>query len=627
MTDWSIEQARAAYNIPYWGGGYYDINEQGRLSVYPHRDRSSGIDLLSLIDQAHAEGLRLPLLLRFNGILHDRVDSLITAFDQEMGKEDYQGGYTAVYPIKVNQQRSVVEQILHRGDDKIGLEAGSKPELMAVLGMLPQGGMVVCNGYKDREYIRLALIGKALGHRVCIVVEKLSELQLVLEESRALGIAPLLGLRVRLASLGSGKWQNSGGEKSKFGLSASQVLHAVEWLRQYELLDTLKMLHFHLGSQVANIRDIQRGAREVARFYAELCALGVPLTIIDVGGGLAIDYEGTHSRSDCSMNYSINEYAHNIIHTLKEVCREQQLPHPDIISESGRALTAHHAVLVTNVMDIERAPVQQAVQPPIDSEPRILHDLWQAFDALSKRSALEIYHDAVHWIGEAHAMYVHGVLSLQQRARAEELYYAICQRVLGLLQPELRAHREAIDELNEKLADKLFCNFSLFQSMPDVWGIDQIFPIVPLQRLDERPLRRALLQDLTCDSDGCIDRYVDNQGIESSLQVHELREGEPYLLGFFLVGAYQEILGDMHNLFGDTDSVNVVQDLDGHWRLEGPEYGDTVDDLLRYVHFEPETLMQAYREKIARSNLDTATQQDFLDTLAQGLKGYTYFEE
>ena len=627
MTDWNIEQARAAYNIPYWGGGYYDINEQGRLCVYPRRDPARGIDMLSLIERVHEAGLNLPVLLRFSGILHDRVDGLITAFSEEMEKEDYQGRYTAVYPIKVNQQRSVVEQILHRGDDRVGLEAGSKPELMAVLGMLPRGGMVVCNGYKDREYIRLALIGKALGHRVCIVVEKLSELSLIQQESEALGIEPLLGLRVRLASLGSGKWQNSGGEKSKFGLSSAQVLHAVEWLRHRQMLDGLKMLHFHLGSQVANIRDIQRGAREVARFYAELCQLGVPLSLIDVGGGLAIDYEGTHSRSDCSMNYSINEYAHNIVHTLKEICSEHHLPHPDVISESGRALTAHHAVLVTNVMDIERAPVSESVRPPTDTEPRILHDLWQGYDGVSRRSALEVYHDAVHWVGEAQAMYVHGVLSLQQRARAEELYYAICQRVLGLLQPALRAHREAIDELHEKLADKLFCNFSLFQSMPDVWGIEQIFPIVPLQRLDERPTRRGLLQDLTCDSDGCIERYVDNQGIESSLQVHELREGEPYLLGFFLVGAYQEILGDMHNLFGDTDSVNVVQEADGEYSLEGPEHGDTVDDLLRYVHFDPEALMDSYREKIAVAGLGEAIREQYLDTLAQGLQGYTYFEE
>ena len=627
MTDWSIEQARAAYNVPYWGGGYYDINEAGRLCVYPRRDPARGIDMLSLIDQVHEAGLRLPVLLRFNGILHDRVDTLVNAFSTEMDKEDYQGRYTAVYPIKVNQQRSVVEQILHRGDERVGLEAGSKPELMAVLGMLPTGGMVVCNGYKDREYIRLALIGKALGLRVCIVVEKLSELQLIHEESQALGVEPLLGLRVRLASLGSGKWQNSGGEKSKFGLSASQVLQAIDWLRHHQMLDSLKLLHFHLGSQVANIRDIQRGAREVARFYAELCQLGVPLSIIDVGGGLAIDYEGTHSRSDCSMNYSINEYAHNIVHTLKEICSEHHLPHPDVISESGRALTAHHAVLVTNVMDIEQAPNEETIRPPVDSEPRILHDLWQALDTVSRRSALEVYHDAAHWLADAQAMYIHGVLSLQQRARAEELYFAICRRVLGLLQPSLRAHREVIDELHEKLADKLFCNFSLFQSMPDVWGIDQIFPIVPLQRLDEPPLRRALLQDLTCDSDGCIEQYVDNQGVESSLQVHDLRAGEPYLLGFFLVGAYQEILGDMHNLFGDTDSVNVVQQADGSYHLDGPEWGDTVDDLLRYVHFAPEVLLDAYQARIDAAQLDETTRQLYLDTLTQGLEGYTYFEE
>ena len=626
MTDWSIQQARASYNIPYWGGGYYDINADGRLCAYPERDPERGIDLQDLVDRVHAEGLSLPILLRFNGILHDRVNTLVDAFSSEMEKDGYEGRYTAVYPIKVNQQRSVVEQILHRGDERVGLEAGSKPELMAVLGMVPQGGMVVCNGYKDREYIRLALIGKAMGHRVCIVVEKLSELQLVLEESRELGVEPLLGLRVRLSSLGSGKWQNSGGEKSKFGLSAAQVLYAVDWLRNNGLLDSLKLLHFHLGSQVANIRDIQRGAREVARFYAELYQLGVPLSIIDVGGGLAIDYEGTRSRSECSMNYSVREYAHNIVHTLWEVCSDYELPHPDIISESGRAMTAHHAVLITNVMEIDRAPEGDAGKAPGDDEPLILHDLWQGLENLSQRSALEAYHDAVHWLSEAQAMYIHGVLTLAQRARAEELYYAICRRVLGHLQPERRAHREAIDELHEKLADKYFCNFSMFQSMPDVWGIDQIFPIVPLQRLDEPPTRRALIQDLTCDSDGCIEHYVDFEGVESSLRVHDLREGENYLLGFFLVGAYQEILGDMHNLFGDTDSVNVVQDENGDYHLEGPERGDTVDDLLRYVHYEPAELMRVYREKVAQSELSEAQQELYLETLANGLEGYTYFE-
>lgn len=626
-SNWNIEQARASYNIAHWGEGYYDIDAQGRLCVFPQRDGNNGIDLNQVIDRVHQDGLSLPVLLRFNGILHNRVDNLINAFTHAMQADDYQGRYTAVYPIKVNQQRSVVEELLHRGDERIGLEAGSKPELMAVLGMSRPGSMIVCNGYKDREYIRLALIGNALGHRVCIVIEKLSELKLVLEESKAIGVAPLLGLRVRLASLGGGKWQNSGGEKSKFGLSAAQVLYAVEWLRDNGMLDSFQMLHFHLGSQVANIRDIQRGAREVARFYAELRQLDVPLSLIDVGGGLAIDYEGTRSRSECSMNYSVAEYANNIVHTLWEVCSEYDLPHPDLISESGRALTAHHAVLVTNVTEVERAPDSGHENPPEESDPHILNDLWQGLQSVNRRSALEVYHDAVHWLSEAQAMYTHGVLSLAQRARAEEYYFAICRRVLGLLQPGLRAHREAIDELHEKLADKYFCNFSLFQSLPDVWGIDQIFPIVPLQRLDQEPQRRAILQDLTCDSDGRIDRYVDSEGVESSLRVHELRTGEPYLLGFFLVGAYQEILGDMHNLFGDTDSVNVVQETDGSYRLEGAERGDTVGDLLRYVHFNPEDLMQAYRNKVAASGLSESQQLEYLETLATGLEGYTYFEE
>ncbi|MCW8840197.1 MAG: biosynthetic arginine decarboxylase [Gammaproteobacteria bacterium] len=627
MSDWSIEQARASYNIAHWGGGYYDVNERGRICVYPQREPQHGIDLTEVIERVHREGLSLPVLLRFNGILHDRVDSLVEAFTTAMETDSYQGNYTAVYPIKVNQQRSVVEQILHRGDEQVGLEAGSKPELLAVLGMIPRGGMVVCNGYKDREYIRLALIGKAIGHRVCIVVEKLSELKLILEESQALGVEPLLGLRVRLASLGSGKWQNSGGEKSKFGLSAAQVLYAVEWLRENGLLESLKLLHFHLGSQVANVRDIQRGAREVARFYAELYRLDVPLSIIDVGGGLAIDYEGTRSRSECSMNYTVGEYAHTIVHTLWDVCSEYELPHPHIITESGRAMTAHHAVLVTNVMEVEQAPENGQDTPPQEQDPLILHDLWRALQGLTGRSALETYHDAVHWLSEAQAMYTHGVLSLAQRAHAEEYYFAICRHVLSLLQPGRRAHREAIDELHEKLADKYFCNFSLFQSLPDVWGIRQIFPIMPLQRLDEPPTRRAVLQDLTCDSDGRIDDYVDSEGIESSLRVHALREGEPYLLGFFLVGAYQEILGDMHNLFGDTDSVNVVQEADGSYRLEGAERGDTVDDLLRYVHFDPVELMQAYRDKVDASALDEIQRRLFLEELGHGLEGYTYFEE
>jgi len=628
MSGWDIQQARDAYNIPHWGGEYFDINDAGHLHVRPRRAGAHpGIDLYQLSQEAQAAGLALPLLVRFSDILHDRVDTLCGAFSQAMEVAGYRGRYTAVYPIKVNQQKSVVQEILRHGDERVGLEAGSKPELMAVLALSRPGGVIICNGYKDREYIRLALIGRRLGHRVYIVVEKLSELDIVMDEARKLDVVPLLGIRVRLASIGHGKWQNTGGDKSKFGLSAAQVLTAIDALRRAEMLGSLQLMHFHLGSQVANVRDIQRGVREAARYYAELHRLGVNIGCVDVGGGLGIDYEGTRSRSECSMNYSVQEYANNVIHTLWEICEQTGLPHPDVITESGRAMTAHHAVLITNVIDIEQAPVSNASAVPADDEPMIIHDLWQALQNLSARSALEIYHDAEHWVGEAQSMYTHGVLNLAQRARAEQLFFAICAAVRSLLKPESRAHREMLDELNEKLADKYFCNFSLFQSLPDVWAIDQVFPIMPLHRLDERPERRAVIQDLTCDSDGRIDHYVDREGIESSLPLHSVRKGEPYLLGVFLIGAYQEILGDMHNLFGDTDAVNVELTDDGDHRLLEPQRGDTIDELLRYVHFAPEDLLASYRSKIAAAELSAEQRSLYFGELEAGLQGYTYLEE
>ncbi len=627
MSEWSIREARETYNIGHWGGGYFDINAAGHLTVHPSRDPARGIDLFELAGRLEEAALSLPVLVRFTGILHDRIDLLTGAFADAMAADGYQGRFTAVFPIKVNQQRSVVEEIVHHGDGRVGLEAGSKPELMAVLALIPPGGIVVCNGYKDREYIRLALIGRALGHRVYLVIEKMSELELVLEESRALGIEPLLGMRVRLASIGSGNWQNTGGEKSKFGLTATQILEAIDRLRTEGRLESLQLLHFHLGSQIANIRDIQRGTHEAARFYAELARLGVALQVVDVGGGLGVDYEGTRSRSFCSMNYSVQEYARNVVHALWEVCAEADLPHPDIITESGRAMTAHHAVLLTHVIDVDRAPEGGVGDPPGEGDPLILHDLWNGLHALSERSVLEVYHDAVHWLTEAQTMYSHGVLTLADRARAEQIYVETCRRVQGLLQHAVRSHREALDELNEKLADKYFCNFSLFQSMPDVWGIQQIFPIAPLNRLDEAPTRRVVLQDLTCDSDGRIDRYVDRDSIETTLPLHPVRPDEPYLLGFFMVGAYQEILGDMHNLFGDTHSVNVVMEPDGGYRLEGAERGDGVDDLLRYVHFDPAALLATYRAKVAAAGLEPVRQTLFLEALGAGLEGYTYLEK
>lgn len=624
---WTLDQAREVYNIHRWGGDYFDIAENGHVFVRSlrHPDHP-GIDLQTLAGTLRSQGYGLPVLARFGHILHDRIDTLCDAFATAIQDCGYRGDYTAVYPIKVNQQRKVVSEILEYGHSRVGLEAGSKPELMAVLALSQEGGLVICNGYKDREYVRLALIGKQLGLNIFIVIEKLTELDLLLEEAARLNIRPQLGVRVRLASMGLGKWQNTGGEKSKFGLTAGQALKAVEKLRKESWLDTLTLLHCHLGSQISNVRDIQRGLNEAGRYYAELHRLGAPLRYVDVGGGLGVDYEGTGSRSDCSMNYSVQEYANNVVHTLWNVCTQQGLPQPNLITESGRALTAHHAILITEVIDHEAVPDPTPTMPKAD-DPLILRNLWDVYYELPRNAAAEAYHDAAYWLSEAQSLYIHGVLDLAQRAQAEQLYYAICHKVQPLLNPATRSHRELLDELTDKLAAKLFLNFSVFQSLPDVWAIDQIFPIMPLHRLNERPESRAVLQDLTCDSDGCIKYYVDGEGIATSLPLPPYQQGEPYLLGIFLVGAYQEILGDMHNLFGDTDAVNVELTDDGGYRLVEPEHGDTVADLLRYVHFEPTRMLAAYRAKIAATDLDKPHRDALLRELEAGLQGYTYLEE
>ena len=617
---WTAADARELYNLPHWGEGYFDVNDAGHVVVRPFRERSPvTIDLYELARQLPREGLPLPVLVRFSNILHDRVDALTGAFAEVIRELGYQGKYTAVYPIKVNQQREVIESIVAHGGTRVGLEAGSKPELAAVLGMAPAGSTIVCNGYKDRAYIRRALIGQKLGHQVYIVIEKLSELPLVLEESKNLAVQPLVGLRVRLSSAGSSKWQNTGGEKSKFGLSCAQVLEALARLQAAGQGDCVRMVHFHLGSQVANVQDIQRGMREAARFYAELRALGAPVDMVDVGGGLGVDYEGTRSRSYCSMNYSQREYARNILRTLQEVCAEAGQPEPNVISESGRALTAHHAVLITSVIDHESVPVSL---PPAakQDDPVVLRDLRLLLDAANPRGPLECLHDAASFLADAHSQYTHGGLTLPQRADAEQAYYAVCRAVLPKLDTSIRSHREAADELREKLAEKYFCNFSVFQSVPDAWAIEQVFPILPIHRLDEQPGVRANLCDLTCDSDGRIDHYVDRGGLEPTVPLHALKEGEEYLLAFFMVGAYQEILGDMHNLFGDTNAVNVVLDGQGGWKLEGAEQGDRTDELLRYVHLEPEVLAQSYRDKIKAAGLPL----ELLTELEAGLTGYTY---
>lgn len=626
---WTTSQSRECYNLDGWGDRYFDIDPAGRLVVRPDpANPAVQVDLRALADEIRESGLNWPVLVRCGGIIRDRVDRLCAAFAEARSSSAYQGAYTAVYPIKVNQQFSVVQEILAHGGARVGLEAGSKPELMAVLGLSAANGVIVCNGYKDREYIRLALIARSLGHRIYLVVEKRSELEEILRQSEETGIAPLLGVRVRLASIGAGNWQNTGGDKSKFGLHAAEVLQMLERLRQAGMLDQLQLLHFHLGSQLANLADIGRGVQEAARFYAQLRALGVPVGVVDVGGGLGVDYEGSASRSFCSMNYTLEQYAQTVMGTLARVCGEYQLPHPDVITESGRAMTAHHAFLITNVIDTQAAPGQATPSALSGVNPDVLTTLEALYQrTLGRCAVIETFHELTQALEDLHRLFSEGLIDLGQRAHGEHFYYAALRQLPAMLKPERREHRDLFDELNEKLADKYFCNLSVFQSMPDVWAIRQIFPVVPLQRLDEAPERRARLEDLTCDSDGRIDAYVEGEGLTNSLALHPLDEDTPYLLGFFMIGAYQEILGDMHNLFGDTDTVNLEVHDDGSHALRQPEHGDRADEVLAYVHFKPDRLRAAYRQKVQAAGLDQARARQYLSELEAGLSGYTYHED
>jgi len=628
--DWSVQQARDIYHIAQWSDGYFDICERGNLLAYPNgsRDQQSCIDLVELVQKLKEAGMTLPVLVRFTDILRKRIQTLNDAFKQAIQSSNYQGSYLSAYPIKVNQQRGVVEAILQNGKAPVGLEAGSKPELLAALALTDQtNAVIICNGYKDREYIRLALIGQRIGHKVLIILEKLPELALVLEEAEKLNVDPVLGVRVRLSTMNDGKWKNTGGEKSKFGFSAPQLLQVVEILRNKNKLHLLQVLHFFFGSQVANIAHIQRAMHEGARYYVGLRSLGAPIDTVDVGGGLAVDYEGTRSRSFCSMNYSIQEYANNVVDILAETCSQHNLPHPRIITESGRAITAHHAMLITNVISTEAPCDIDNLEPPSPGDVPILHNLWGSFAYLSESTVLEIYHDICHWMSEIHTMYVHGLITLEKRAHAEQIYYAICFRLRDFLKPKIRAHREVIDELNTKLAHKFVCNFSLFQSLPDAWAIDQVFPIIPLSGLDQPPTQHGILHDLTCDSDGCVDGYVNNYGVERTLSLVPYDPEKPYLLGIFLVGAYQEILGDLHNLFGDTDSVHVELTPDGGYKLTRARDGDTVESTLRYVDFDANELLKSYQRQLEQAQLPSKECEEFLEDLKVGLTGYTYFEE
>jgi arginine decarboxylase len=625
MSDWSIDQARKTYSIPYWGEGYYDVEAAGQVVVRPLGASGPAISLPQVVDAARARGARLPLLVRFPDILGNRLGKLQAAFAEAMAESAYPGGYTAVYPIKVNQHQAVAGTLASHAGEGFGLEAGSKPELMAVLALSRPGGVIVCNGYKDREYIRLALIGRKLGLQTFIVVEKPSELSLVMEEAEALGVRPGLGVRMRLASLGAGKWQNSGGDKAKFGLSPRQVLDLWKRLRDTGMADCLELLHFHMGSQISNVRDIASGMREAVRYFIELSRLGARVRYMDVGGGLGVDYEGTRSRSYYSINYGVKQYASTIVQALAEACTANGLVPPRIITECGRAMTAHHAVLVANVSEVERAP-EGRLPDEHDDEPAVIRHLRDIHSELDERPAVELFHEAVHFHNEGLAAYALGQIDLVHRARIDDLFYLIAHGVRARLSPGEKSHQPVLDELKQRLVDKYFVNFSVFESMPDVWAIQQVFPIVPIERLDEVPARRGVIADLTCDSDGRIDTYVESEGLNTSMPVHALRPGESYRLGFFMVGAYQEILGDIHNLFGDTDAVEVRVDGDGY-QLEQQRRGDTADVMLDYVGYRLDDLRAAYRDRVAAAGLPDEESARLNAALESGLTGYTYLDD
>ncbi len=624
MPKWDSAQSKELYNIRNWGDNIFDIDPDGELRVLPNREHR-GVSLYKIAGDLTDRGFSFPVLVRFPDVLRQRVKRLCNAFSAAMDKENYHADYTLVYPIKVNQQRSVVETIVNTG--MAGLEAGSKSEMMAVLGLgLPHGSIVICNGYKDREYVRMALIAQKMGLRPYIVIEKTTELKLIIEEAVKAELVPFLGIRIRLAFVGRGKWQDSGGGKSKFGLNSTQMLDVINFIRDAGLINSLQLMHFHAGSQIPNIHDIQNILAETGRFYAELRALGVPIKIVDAGGGLGVDYEGMFSSRPFSKNYTIEEYANNIVYAFNEVCTKMNLPRPDIITETGRALTAHHAVLITNIIETESVPALSEIRPASDEDPEIIQDLWYQLNNIDMSSALERYHNAVYWLNDLYIMFSYGAITLTQRVHAEQLFYSICLKVRDLFETNLhsRAYREAFEDINDKLKDKYFANFSLFSSAPDAWALEQLFPVMPLHRLNEYPDRRATIHDLTCDSDGQFKKYVHSNGIETNLPVHSFDGSAPYLIGIFLIGAYQEILGDMHNLFGTAHSVNVCITKNDEYTVSDALKGDTVQAVLASVNFDEKLLLKRIENSLQCTFPDEEQKLSYIQEIKTVLRGYTY---
>ncbi len=628
---WSVADASELYEIPRWGKGYFSVNSSGHVQVHPTKDPSRAIDLKQLVDDLQARGITLPLLIRFSDILKHRLGDIHDAFQAAIAQHQYTGRYCCVYPIKVNQQRQVVEEVLNFGAPyRFGLEAGSKPELLAVIAMASNETPIMCNGFKDAEYIETVMLAQKMGRNIIPVVEKYTELALILEYSEKLGVRPKIGMRVKLAARGGGRWQGSGGYRSKFGLTVAEILHGLEELKRRGMADCFKLLHFHLGSQIPNIRVVKHALNEAARIYTELHKAGAGLEYLDVGGGLGVDYDGSQTNFESSTNYTLEEYANDVVYHIQSVCDDAGVPHPTIVSESGRAVVAYHSVLVFNVLGVSGFGGNGGPAPPNPVEvEQPLIDLMDTYNSVTTRNTLESYHDAQQALDMALNLFSGGYLPLEQRCQAETLYWAICVKLQRLVQA-LDEVPEDLQGLDEALSSTYFCNFSLFQSIPDSWAIKQLFPVVPIHRLNERPTEHAVLGDITCDSDGKIDQFIDRRDVKRTLPLHTFND-HPYMLGVFLVGAYQEILGDLHNLFGDTHAVHVRLDGSGNVVLEALIKGDTVKEVLDYVEFDAETLLHRMR-----ADVETAVREGRIDLeqsglllrfYEDGLNGYTYLEE
>ena len=632
MRRWRIEDSAELYNISGWGLKYFSINEKGHVAVTPRED-CTPVDLKEVMDELQVRDITSPVLLRFPDILDNRIEKISRCFKQAAEEYNYKAENFVVYPIKVNQMRQVVEEIVSHGKKfNIGLEAGSKPELHAVLATnIADPSLIVCNGYKDENYVELALLAQKMGRRIYLVVEKLNELKLIAEIGRKLGIRPNVGIRIKLSSSGSGKWEESGGDQSKFGLNSSELLEALAMLERYKMKDCLKLIHFHIGSQITKIRRIKNALREATQFYVQLSKMGFDIDFIDIGGGLGVDYDGTRSSaSESSMNYSIQEYVNDSVSALVDVCEKNGIKQPNIITESGRSLSAHHSVLVFEVLETAGLPEWDDDEDTItDNDHELARELYDIWDKINQSRMFESWHDALQIREEALDLFSLGLLDLRTRAMIEKLFWSIARDVSAITSG-MKHVPEELKKVNRMLPEKYFCNFSLFQSLPDSWAIDQVFPIMPICRLDEKPTKMATVQDITCDSDGKINNFISPHGVSSSLPVHTLKNNESYYLGVFLVGAYQEILGDMHNLFGDTNAVHISVYKD-HYEIDQVIDGETVAEVLDYVQYSPKKLVRNVETWVTHSmksgKITPEEGREFLSNYRSGLYGYTYLEK